>query len=133
MDTYGGYDASISQFPWYAHIDGYSGSELIKPCGGTIISPSFVMTEAFCGTGPTSYHLYFGNTNFSSENENPQISNVFIRHPLFNSPSWLSNNIALIQLSTPITFSISMFKRLLFHGSRLMKLQFIHFLLELGS
>lgn len=103
---YGGYDASIGQYPWYAHIEGYVGIQMVKPCGGTIISPRFVMTEAFCGIAPTSYHLYFGDTNFP-HNSAPVISNAFIAHPLFNNPSWLSNNIALIQLPSAIFFGLS--------------------------
>lgn len=106
-DSYfGGYDASIGQFPWYAHIDGYLATSLRKPCGGTIISPRFVMTEAFCGTVATRFHIHFGITDFSSLID-PMISDVFIPHPLYDSSYYLANNIGLILLPTSIIFSTS--------------------------
>lgn len=100
-----GYVTSTGQFPWYAHIEGYSNGYLVKPCAGSIISSTFVMTSAYCGRFSESFHVSFGNSNFTMGSEDAIVSTVFISHPLFNDPSLLANNIALIQLPTQISFS----------------------------
>lgn len=101
-------DAYMGQFPWFSHIEGYLESNILAiVCSGSIISSNWVMTEAFCGITSNSFHLYFGNTNFSESLNSSEaiISNRFITHPLFQPSSWLENNIGLIQLPVNIEFS----------------------------
>lgn len=65
------------------------------------------MTEAFCGMNPTSWHIYYGETNFTHSSDSEAIiSTNFVSHPLFNYPvAWFENNIGLIELPTNIEFS----------------------------
>lgn len=109
---YGGYDASISQFPWYAHIEAHFGSSIYyRGCGGSIISPDYVLTAGYCGEDEdvTSFYLYFGKINFQAIADPLEaiISYVFIPHPFYGSPHSMANNIGLIRSPTPIQFSVS--------------------------
>lgn len=63
------------------------------------------MTSAYCGRFSDSFHVLYGYSNFTMGSAAAIVSNIFIPHPLFNNPSQLANNIALIQLPTQIVFS----------------------------
>lgn len=62
------------------------------------------MTEAYCVKRAATFHVYFGEINFTTDFDSSEaiISNRAITHPLFNNPSSLANNIGLIQLLTDI-------------------------------
>lgn len=62
------------------------------------------MTEAYCLERATIFHVYFGETNYTTDfySSYAIISNRAIIHPLFNNPSRLANNIGLIQLPNDI-------------------------------
>ncbi|XP_055360607.1 transmembrane protease serine 9-like [Betta splendens] len=100
----GGVNASVGSWPWQVSIH-YNGAHI---CGGTLISDQWVLTAAHCIITSTlsDWTLYFGIVTQSGPNPNQvtrtvsqTIVNSNYNNPLFN------NDIALMKLSSPITFN----------------------------
>uniref|UniRef100_A0A671K197 pancreatic elastase II n=1 Tax=Sinocyclocheilus anshuiensis TaxID=1608454 RepID=A0A671K197_9TELE len=88
----GGTDVKPNSWPWQVSLQYQSGSSFYHTCGGTLIDKQWVLTAAHC-IGSRTYRVYLGKHNLalSSETGIPTISGC--------------NDIALIKLSTPVTFS----------------------------
>uniref|UniRef100_A0A671K3Q6 pancreatic elastase II n=1 Tax=Sinocyclocheilus anshuiensis TaxID=1608454 RepID=A0A671K3Q6_9TELE len=85
----GGTDVKPNSWPWQVSLQYQSGSSFYHTCGGTLIDKQWVLTAAHCIGSSRTYRVYLGNS-------------------LAISPSLLPgsyNDIALIKLSTPVTFS----------------------------
>ncbi|XP_058477751.1 chymotrypsin-like protease CTRL-1 [Solea solea] len=100
----GGEDAPAGSWPWQVsmHIVDFS-----HVCGGTIISDQWVLTSAHCIiVNPSQYILYFGRETQSGPNirEVKRTVSQVIVHPDYNN-TLLNNDIALMKLSSPISFT----------------------------
>ena len=101
----GGSDASISDFPWQIYL--ISGN---YQCGGSIISPGWVVTAAHCvkntsgnTISPSQMAITAGSSTPTSSGTIYYVSQV-IPHPNFNSTT-LVNDIALLKIIGTINCS----------------------------
>ncbi len=96
----GGSPTTITDVPWQVLI--IVGGKL---CGGSIISSTWILTAAHCvnGLGPSQVSVYSGISNNSQRQSVTPIRAAGIAvHPDFAPPSY-ANDIALINLTSPIT------------------------------
>ncbi|CAF3204398.1 unnamed protein product, partial [Rotaria sp. Silwood2] len=101
----GGESAGTSTWGWAVSIF-ISGTSL---CGGAILSSSWIITAAHCvnGIAASQVTVYAGsNTRFSGQS---RVASSITVHPSYVSSTKI-NDIALIQLSTPLTMSSSAVK-----------------------
>ncbi|XP_073713587.1 trypsin [Misgurnus anguillicaudatus] len=100
----GGEDASAGSWPWQVSIQSstYGGHF----CGGSLISPSWVLSAAHCFPSlPSDTMVYIGRQSQTGSNPNEMSSTVsqVFTHPGYTSSS--DNDIALLQLSSPVEYS----------------------------
>ncbi|XP_052394623.1 tryptase-like [Carassius gibelio] len=100
----GGENATAGSWPWQVSIHevGFGHN-----CGGTLINKDWVLTAAHCFQEfNASYIMYFGRLNQSGSNpyETNRTASQIINHPNFNISN-ADNDIALVQLSSSVTFS----------------------------
>lgn len=98
-----GTDASYGEWPWQAKLL----TEGTFTCGGSLITPSWVMTAAHCISkeDPSVYSVTLGDLHREkpegTEQEFP-VKKVVV-HPKYNSPVAVNNDIALLQLTRSAT------------------------------
>jgi trypsin len=100
----GGEPTSIGAVPWQVLVVGDRGRRL---CGGSIVDPSWVVTAAHCVNGlrGDQIEVSVGISTISQRGVNSfaPISQVIV-HPDYRPPSF-RNDIALLQVTTPLTLS----------------------------
>ncbi|XP_069823938.1 chymotrypsinogen 2-like [Dendropsophus ebraccatus] len=97
-----GEDAVSGSWPWQVSLQTSTGAHY---CGGSLISQLWVVTAAHCDVR-TSERVILGEYDFSSSAEPIQtksIARVFT-HPGYD-PSTMTNDIALVKLSSPATIT----------------------------
>uniref|UniRef100_A0A3B4AQP6 pancreatic elastase II n=1 Tax=Periophthalmus magnuspinnatus TaxID=409849 RepID=A0A3B4AQP6_9GOBI len=103
----GGNDARKHSWPWQVSLQ-YSApsGNWYHTCGGTLISDQWVLTAAHC-IGEKKYRVYLGKHSMRNKQEPDSIAispSKLFTHPEYDS--WkIRNDIALIKLSTPVTFT----------------------------
>ncbi|XP_026108471.1 serine protease 27-like [Carassius auratus] len=101
----GGEDATAGSWPWQVSIF-LSGSS--HNCGGTLINKDWVLSAAHCFQDfvLSKVVIYFGRLSQSGSNPDETSRTVIqvINHPNYDSRS-NDNDIALVQLSSSVTFS----------------------------
>ncbi|MBN3294938.1 UROK protein, partial [Amia calva] len=103
----GGKVATIESHPWTAAIFQHSRSGSMFKCGGSLISPCWVLTAAHCfpdgyNTNPRRYSVYLGknalNETDSKKEMKFEVENVIL-HPAFDdSQGSYNNDIALLKI-----------------------------------
>lgn len=97
----GGTDAAPGEWPWQAKLrtkdSGFT-------CGGSLITPTWVMTAAHCVSSsddPSVYSVTMGDLNREISEGTEQEFSVkrVVVHPEYNSPIAINNDIALLQLT----------------------------------
>lgn len=94
---FGGEQALAASWAWAVHIQ-FNETYI---CGGTIISPLWVLTSAACvwTMHASEIMVYAGSNILFGSKQKRQASRV-IKHPNFDSV-WFTDDIALIQVSPP--------------------------------
>lgn len=111
MNIVGGENTTIEEFPYQVSIR-YANNNWEHGCGGTILNSRWIVTAGHCGwqTYPNQLRVVAGVTE-KSNNTDGQYINVrrIILHPDFryfiNSTLDLDNDVALLELETPLTFN----------------------------
>ncbi|XP_051716237.1 coagulation factor IXa [Ctenopharyngodon idella] len=104
----GGNSALPGEIPWQVALVTRSTQQVF--CGGSILSPLWVITAAHClvGSQNGSFFIRVGEHDISKTEDTEQNLDVtrFISHPRYDSKSSLYNHdIALLRLRTPIRFT----------------------------
>ncbi|NXK56715.1 CTRC protein, partial [Chauna torquata] len=99
----GGEDAVAHSWPWQISLQYSRNGGWSHTCGGTLISPSWVLTAAHCISSSLTYRVVLGKHDLTEENDGAVALDVeeIIVHEKWNS-FFIINDIALIKLARPV-------------------------------
>ncbi|KAM8851302.1 uncharacterized protein prss56 isoform 2-T2 [Spinachia spinachia] len=101
----GGSPAPLGSWPWLVNLQRYGG----LMCGGVLVDSSWVVTAAHCFAGSRSESYWtavVGEFDITKTDPDEQVLKVnrIIPHPKFN-PKTFNNDIALVELTSPVVLS----------------------------
>ncbi|KAK3885984.1 hypothetical protein Pcinc_009843 [Petrolisthes cinctipes] len=100
----GGTDTTIEEYPWQCALTSsrYSTNPF---CGCSIVNNRYIVTAAHCvdGANPNSFTVAVGSTDITRSTTRVGVSSITV-HESYNDNN-LSNDIAVLELSSPLTFS----------------------------
>lgn len=103
----GGTEATPNEYPFTAYLYWSSGITSHR-CGGTLLSPTWVLTAAHCvsGYGASTFRVAMGMHSRYGVNSYAQTSAIkrIINHPQYDA-SVFDYDIALLELVTPMTLT----------------------------
>ncbi|XP_037314704.2 uncharacterized protein prss56 [Pungitius pungitius] len=101
----GGSPAPLGSWPWLVNLQRHGG----MMCGGVLVDSSWVVTAAHCFAGSQSESYWtavVGEFDITKTDPDEQVLKVnrIIPHPKFN-PKTFNNDIALVELTSPVVLS----------------------------
>ncbi|XP_056190282.1 acrosin-like [Falco biarmicus] len=102
----GGTDAQPGAWPWIVSIEALLEGGTAHICGGSLISPQWVLTAAHCffeDRNITMWQVVVGATQLTQLGPEAQVRNIkqLLVHQHFNNITW-RNDIALLELEQPV-------------------------------
>merc|ERR1719297_436508 len=88
-----GREAGVGDWPWQISLGG---------CGGTIISPEWVLSAAHCGSPGTAIAGLHNRTQTSDGQARSIVENK--KHPLYRSQTSYDNDLMLLRVDPPFDF-----------------------------
>ncbi|XP_073916406.1 transmembrane protease serine 9 isoform X2 [Castor canadensis] len=91
-------------WPWEVSLQ----TEYQHVCGGALIEPSWVVTAAHCIQGTKEYSVMLGTAQLQPVNSTSALwisVKDIIMHPKYWGQTFITGNVALLHLHTPVTFS----------------------------
>nr|AYV89180.1 serine protease 48-like isoform X2 [Tetranychus evansi] len=110
---YKGNKVRANKYPWLAHIRSYvsRSSRGFALCGGSLIDETHIATAAHCVVDenqqafrPENIDIFLGRVNAFTDRSRPYAVSKIWFDPRYD-PSDLSNDFAILTLSTPVKFS----------------------------
>uniref|UniRef100_A0A4W6G5F3 Peptidase S1 domain-containing protein n=1 Tax=Lates calcarifer TaxID=8187 RepID=A0A4W6G5F3_LATCA len=98
----GGEDAPPGSWPWQVSLQRFGG----HVCGGSLVNREWVISAAHCFFSTSGWQISLGRQNLQGNNPNEVSRTVarIILHPNYDSIT-NNNDIALLKLSSPVTFT----------------------------
>jgi len=104
----GGQDARMNEFPFMAYMIGINNDNTQNLCGTSILNANYMLTAAHCIDSPKLQYVQVVVGDHSMQNQgetNAQrlwVSEITIHN---YNPNTIENDIAIMKLSSPITFT----------------------------
>ncbi|XP_044763677.1 trypsin 5G1-like [Coccinella septempunctata] len=101
----GGYEVNIEDYPYVVSIHVDTGIELKFNCGGSLISPQFVLSAAHCF--PKTVHYYVvkaGTDRLEGPGGRTERVTSVKKHPKYGL-NWMDSDIAVAKLKKPMVLS----------------------------